>query len=437
MEVIRMRFVDIIEKKRWKEELTEEEIRWWILRYVAGEIPDYQVSALLMAICLNGMTARETSALTRAMMESGETIDLSRIEGIKVDKHSTGGEGDKTTLALGPMLAACGAKVAKMSGRGLGSTGGTLDKLESIRGFNCYLDKETFIRQVQDIGIAVIGQTESLVPADKKLYALRDVTGTVASIPLIASSIISKKLAAGAEVIELDVKYGDGAFMKTAKEAVELARMMIYLGEACGRKVRAMITDMNEPLGRAIGNALEVKEAVDTLRGQGPADFTELVLSSGANILAEAGLTADKTEGRRKMEAVIADGSALKKLKQMVRAQGGDADQIEHPELLPKADFVTPVFSKERGYIRRARALELGRLAMEIGAGRETKEDVIHPETGIVLGKKTGDFVKPGDILAWVHHRGPLEEEWLERLYTAFEMSAEPVPEKQLIYKTL
>ena len=335
------------------------------------------------------------------------------------------------------MLAACGAKVAKMSGRGLGSTGGTLDKLESIRGFNCYLDKETFIRQVQDIGIAVIGQTESLVPADKKLYALRDVTGTVASIPLIASSIISKKLAAGAEVIELDVKYGDGAFMKTAEEAVELAKMMIYLGEACGRKVRAMITDMNEPLGLAIGNALEVKEAVDTLWGRGPADFTELVLSSGANILTEAGLAADKTEGRRKMEDVIADGSALEKLKEMVRAQGGDVAQIEHPELLPKADFVTPVVSKGTGYVRRARALELGRLAMEIGAGRETKEDVIHPETGIVLGKKTGDFVKSGDILAWVHHRGPLGEEWLERLYAAFEMSTEPVPEKQLIYKTL
>lgn len=225
--------------------------------------------------------------------------------------------------------------------------------------------------------------------------------------------------------------------MKTAEEAVELAKMMIYLGEACGRKVRAMITDMNEPLGLAIGNALEVKEAVDTLRGRGPADFTELVLSSGANILTEAGLAADKTEGRRKMEDVIADGSALEKLKEMVRAQGGDVAQIEHPELLPKADFVTPVVSKETGYVRRARALELGRLAMEIGAGRETKEDVIHPETGIVLGKKTGDFVKPGDILAWVHHRGPLGEEWLERLYAAFEMSTEPVPEKQLIYKTL
>lgn len=432
-----MRFVDIIEKKRWGETLTEEEIRWWIRHYVDGEIPDYQVSALLMAIVLNGMTAEETSALTMAMMESGETIDLSEIQGVKVDKHSTGGVGDKTTLALGPMLAACGAKVAKMSGRGLGSTGGTLDKLESIQGFNCYLDIETFIRQVQDIGIAVIGQTERLVPADKKLYALRDVTGTVASIPLIASSIISKKLAAGAEVIELDVKYGDGAFMKTAEEAVELAKMMIHLGEACGRKVRAMITDMNEPLGKAIGNALEVKEAVDTLRGLGPEDFTELVLSSGANILAEAGLVQDKTEGRRKMETVIADGSALEKLKAMVKAQGGDAAQIENTELLPKADYITPVISRETGYIRKARALELGRLAMEIGAGRETKDDVIRPETGIVLEKKTGDFVKAGDILAYVHHAGRLEEKWLERLYKAFELSKEPVPEKQLIYKML
>lgn len=432
-----MRFVDIIEKKRWGEALTEEEIRWWIRHYVEGEIPDYQVSALLMAIVLNGMTAEETSALTMAMMESGETIDLSEIQGVKVDKHSTGGVGDKTTLALGPMLAACGAKVAKMSGRGLGSTGGTLDKLESIQGFNCYLDKEAFIRQVQDIGIAVIGQTESLVPADKKLYALRDVTGTVASIPLIASSIISKKLAAGAEVIELDVKYGDGAFMKTAEEAVELAEMMIHLGEACGRKVRAMITDMNEPLGKAIGNALEVKEAVDTLRGQGPEDFTELVLSSGANLLAEAGLAADRAEGRRKMEGVIADGSALEKLKAMVKAQGGNPAQIEHTELLPKARFITPVISRETGYIRKAGALELGRLAMEIGAGRETKDDVIRPEAGIVLEKKTGDFVAAGDILAYVHHAEPLEEKWLERLSKAFVLSKEPVPEKQLIYKML
>lgn len=432
-----MRFVDIIEKKRWKQALTGEEIRWWIKHYVAGEIPDYQVSALLMAIVLNGMTADETSALTMAMMESGETIDLSCVPGVKVDKHSTGGVGDKTTLALGPMLAACGAKVAKMSGRGLGSTGGTLDKLESIRGFNCYLDREAFIRQVQDIGIAVIGQTESLVPADKKLYALRDVTGTVASIPLIASSIISKKLAAGAEVIELDVKYGDGAFMKTAEEAVELAETMIQLGQACGRKVRAMITDMNEPLGLAVGNALEVREAVDTLCGRGPKDFTELVLSSGANILTEAGLTADSAEGRRRMEQVIADGSALEKLKAMVKAQGGDVSQIEDVERLPKAAFVTPMRAREAGYIRQVRALEIGRLAMEIGAGRETKEDVILPETGIVLGKKTGDFAASGDVLAWVHHNTPLQPQWVERLYAAFEQSEEPVPEKQLIYKTL
>ena len=432
-----MRFVDIIEKKRWKEELTEKEIYWWIQHYTAGEIPDYQVSALLMAVVLNGMTVQETSALTMAMMESGETIDLSCIPGIKVDKHSTGGVGDKTTLALGPMLAACGAKVAKMSGRGLGSTGGTLDKLESIRGFNCYLDKEAFINQVQDIGIAVIGQTESLVPADKKLYALRDVTGTVASIPLIASSIISKKLAAGAEVIELDVKYGDGAFMKTADEAVELAKMMIYLGEACGRKVRAMITDMNEPLGMAIGNALEVKEAVATLRGRGPEDFTELVLTSGANILAEAGLAANQAEGRQKMEAVLADGSALGKLKAMVEAQGGDTAQIENPELLPEADLITPIFSREDGFVRKASALELGRLAMEIGAGRETKEAVIRPETGIVLGKKTGDRVAAGEVLAWVHHSEPLQPAWIERLYGAFEMSREEVPKKQLIYRML
>lgn len=368
-----MRFVDIIEKKRQKEALTTEEIQWWIQKYTAGEIPDYQVSALLMAIVLNGMTVRETADLTMAMMHSGDMIDLKEIRGLKVDKHSTGGVGDKTTLVLGPMLAACGIKIAKMSGRGLGYTGGTLDKLESIEGFNCYLDEKAFIRQVNDIGIAVIGQTEQLVPADKKLYALRDVTGTVASIPLIASSVMSKKLAAGADMIELDVKYGEGAFMQTPADALELAQMMISLGEACGKKVRAMITDMNEPLGRAVGNALEVKEAIETLYGRGPEDLTELCLRGGSVILVEAGLAVDEAEGRRRMQQVLEDGSAIRKLKAMVAAQGGNASWIDDTESFPKAACVTPFIAEKDGYIEQVRALEIGRLAMEIGAGPGTE----------------------------------------------------------------
>lgn len=432
-----MRFVDIIEKKRWGGELSKEEIQWWIRKYVDGDVPDYQVSALLMAIVLNGMTVEETVELTTAMMHSGAIVDLSGIQGVKVDKHSTGGVGDKTTIALAPMLAACGAKVAKMSGRGLGSTGGTLDKLESIKGFDCYIDKESFIHQVNDIGIAVIGQTESLVPADKKLYALRDVTGTVASIPLIASSIMSKKLAAGSDCIELDVKYGSGAFMKTPEEAEQLASMMIQIGEAFGRNTSAMITDMNEPLGFAIGNALEVKEAVETLRGNGPEDFTELILVGGASLLAKSGLAEDEKTGRKMMEAVIRDGSALSKLIQMVKAQKGDASMIENTDLLPKALYVTPVRSDRTGFVKQARALELGRLAMEIGAGRETIEDRIEPGAGIVLAKKTGDPVHDGETLAWIHHSRTFEKEWAERAAGAFEIVAEPVQKKQVIYKML
>lgn len=429
-----MRFVDMIEKKRWKEELTTDEIRWWIKQYTAGQVPDYQVSAMLMAIVLNGMSVRETADLTMAMMHSGDVIDLKEIHGLKVDKHSTGGVGDKTTLVLGPMLAACGIKIAKMSGRGLGYTGGTLDKLESIDGFNCYLDEKAFIRQVNDIGIAVIGQTEQLVPADKKLYALRDVTGTVASIPLIASSIMSKKLAAGADMIELDVKYGDGAFMQTPEKAIELADMMISLGKACGKKVRAMITDMNEPLGRAVGNGLEVMEAVETLRGRGPADLTELCLRGGSVILAEAGLAADEAEGRKRMQQVMDDGSALEKLKSMVAAQGGSVSWIENTELFPKAACVTPFVAGRDGYIEGVSALEIGRLAMEIGAGRERKEDRIQPETGILLGKKTGDRVKKGEVLAWVHHNRALDRAWEERLYKAFVWSEKAVAPRKLIY---
>ena len=432
-----MRFVDIIEKKRWGGELTQEEIQWWITQYVSGNIPDYQVSALLMAITLKGMSVRETQLLTMAMLHSGEVMDLSGIDGITVDKHSTGGVGDKTTLVLGPMLAACRVKVAKMSGRGLGATGGTLDKLESIRGFDCYLEKDKFMKQVKDIGIAIVGQTKDLVPADKKLYALRDVTGTVISVPLIASSVMSKKLAAGAQIIELDVKCGDGAFMKTPEDAEILADMMIRLGKACGKKVSAMITDMNEPLGMAIGNMLEVKEAVETLRGRGPKDLTELVLTGGASILVNADIALDMDDGRRKMSEVIADGTAFEKFKAMVKAQNGDVAQIENLDMFPEASFITPVKSEKTGFVCAERAWELGRLAMEIGAGRADKEDVIEPEVGIVLEKTTGDFVEKGDVLAWVHHNRPLENGWKERMYAAFDIKDERVSGKQLIYKTM
>lgn len=432
-----MRFVDIIEKKREGCGLSTEEIRYWIQAYTAGDIPDYQVSALLMAIVLNGMDLRETTDLTMAMMHSGDVVDLSSIDGVKVDKHSTGGVGDKTTLALGPMVAACGVKMAKMSGRGLGHTGGTLDKLESIRGFNCFLDQETFIRQVNAIGLAVIGQSDRLVPADKKLYALRDVTATVASIPLIASSIMSKKLAAGTDVIDLDVKYGDGAFMQTPQEAVALAETMIQIGNSLGRRTRAMITDMNEPLGRAIGNALEVREAIDTLRGHGPEDFTELCLTAGSVLLTEAGASEDREKARKQLEAVIADGSALEKLRAMVKAQGGDVSQIDDPDRLPKADHVTPVLSPTTGYVKELRAMRLGTLAMQIGAGRATKEDEIWPEVGIVLNKKVADKVEKGEILAWVHHRKPLGSQWLKALEDGFVIVPEKVSRPDLIYKML
>lgn len=432
-----MRFVDIIEKKREGRPLSTEEIRYWIQAYTAGDIPDYQVSALLMAIVLNGMDRRETTDLTMAMMYSGDVVDLGGIDGVKVDKHSTGGVGDKTTLALGPMVAACGVKMAKMSGRGLGHTGGTLDKLEAIPGFNCFLDREAFIRQVNDIGLAVIGQSDRLVPADKKLYALRDVTATVASIPLIASSIMSKKLASGTDVIDLDVKYGDGAFMRTPEDAVALAETMIHIGNALGRRTRAMITDMDEPLGRAIGNALEVREAVDTLRGRGPEDFTELCLSAGSVLLTEAQAAKDLPDARKQLEKTLADGSALEKLRAMVQAQGGDVSVIDDPDRLPKARYVTPVYSKMSGYVKAEKAMSLGTLAMRIGAGRSVKEDAIWPETGIVLNKKVGDFVRAGETLAWAHHRKALSPEWIEAFEKAFVITPDTVTRPPLIYKML
>lgn len=432
-----MRFVEIIEKKRDKGVLTQEEILFWIEHYVKGDIPEYQVSALLMAIVLNGMNNEETVALTMAMMNSGDVFDLSKIDGIKVDKHSTGGVGDKTSLVLGPMVAAAGAKVAKMSGRGLGHTGGTIDKLESIPGFHVELTEEQFINQVNSIGLAIIGQSAQLVPADKKLYALRDVTGTVPAIPLIASSIMSKKLAAGSDAILLDVKYGDGAFMHTPQRAIELAKAMISIGNGMGRDTHAIISDMNEPLGNAIGNALEVKEAIATLHGKGPEDFTALVLEAGSIMLKMTKVAKNDEEARRMLEATIKDGSAFAKFVAFVQAQGGDADFVLHPEKLPQAKYVTELKAKTHGYIRSIKAMALGTLAMELGAGRATKEDAINPAVGLVLDKKVGQQVDVGETLVFIHHDKALTPAWIAELYATFEIVKEETQRQALIYAKL
>ena len=398
-----MRMVDIITKKRDGKELTDEEITFFVNGYVEGKIPDYQVSALLMAIVFRGMTNHEIVTLTDRMEHSGDVMDLSSIKGVKVDKHSTGGVGDKTTLALGPMVAACGAILAKMSGRGLGHTGGTLDKLESIPGMNVFVTDEHFVKQVNDIGCAVVGQTGQLVPADKKLYALRDVTGTVESMPLIASSVMSKKLASGSDCILLDVKFGNGAFMKNIESAKELATVMCQIGNALGRDTRAVLTDMEQPLGFAVGNALEVKEAIATLHGQGPKDFTDLCLRSGAIMLEQAKIAKNEEEAIKMLEKVIADGSAFEKFRQMVIAQGGDVSYIDHPEKFPESKYVVEVKAPKDGYVKRIVALEIGESAMRLGAGRETFDDVIDMSAGIVLRKKVGDKVSKGDTLCVVH----------------------------------
>lgn len=398
-----MRMVDIITKKRDGKELTDQEITFFVDGYVKGKIPDYQVSALLMAIVFKGMTNREIVTLTDRMEHSGDVMDLSDIKGVKVDKHSTGGVGDKTTLALGPMVAACGAVLAKMSGRGLGHTGGTLDKLESIPGMNVFVSDEHFRKQVAEIGCAVVGQTGQLVPADKKLYALRDVTGTVESMPLIASSVMSKKLASGSDCILLDVKFGNGAFMKNVEAAKELAIVMCKIGNALGRDTRAVLTDMEQPLGFAVGNALEVKEAIATLHGHGPKDFTELCLRSGAIMLEQAKIAKTEEEAMEMLKKVIADGSAFEKFRQMVIAQGGDVSYIDHPEKFPESKYVVEVKAAKDGYVKRIVALEIGESAMRLGAGRETFDDVIDMSAGIVLSKKVGDKVKKGDVLCTVH----------------------------------
>ncbi|EAD3285974.1 pyrimidine-nucleoside phosphorylase [Listeria monocytogenes] len=397
-----MRMVDIISKKRDGKALSTEEIQFFIDGYTNGEIPDYQASALAMAIFFQDMNDQERADLTMAMVGSGDTIDLSAIEGIKVDKHSTGGVGDTTTLVLAPLVAAVGVPVAKMSGRGLGHTGGTIDKLESIEGFHIELDKKDFIDLVNRDKVAVIGQSGNLTPADKKMYALRDVTGTVNSIPLIASSIMSKKIAAGADAIVLDVKTGAGAFMKTDEDAENLAHAMVRIGNNVGRNTMAVISDMSQPLGEAIGNALEVKEAIDTLKGQGPADLTELVLVLGSQMVVLAKQAETLDEARAKLIEVIENGAALEKFKTFLSNQGGDASIVGHPEKLPQAKYQIEVPAKTSGFVSQIVADEIGIAAMILGAGRATKEDEINLAVGLMLRKKVGDAVKEGESLVTI-----------------------------------
>lgn len=399
-----MRMVDIIIKKRMKKELTKEEIHFFIDGYSKNNsIPDYQASALAMAILLNGMNAKETSILTDAMKNSGDVIDLSMIKGIKVDKHSTGGVGDKTSLVLGPMVASCGAPVAKMSGRGLGHTGGTLDKMESIPGMNINLTETQFINQVNEIGIAIMGQTAELVPADKKLYSLRDVTGTVESLPLIASSIMSKKLATGSDAICLDVKYGSGAFCKTIEDARELAKAMVDIGKHLNKNTKAIISNMEEPLGYAIGNILEVKEAVNTLKGNGPKDLVELCLDAGSIMLVQAGIFSNETDARITLIKNLENGKAYNKLLEFIEAQGGDISYLNDLSKFNVASKIVDVYASKSGYISKMDALTLGNAAMKLGAGREKKEDLIDYAAGIVLAHKVGDYVKEGDKILTIH----------------------------------
>ena len=393
---------ELIQRKRDGEELSAQELAELVRDYTRGEVPDYQMSAFLMAVYFRGLSAAETFALTDAMIRSGDTLELGAALGRKVvDKHSTGGVGDKTSIAVGPIVAACGVPFGKMSGRGLGHTGGTLDKLESIPGYRVELSTSEFVGQVREVGIAIVGQTADLVPADKLLYALRDVTATVDNVSLIAASIMSKKIAGGADAIVLDVKVGDGAFMKTLEAARELAQLMIELGRRAGRETMCVLTDMNQPLGRAVGNALEIREAVDTIRGEGPADFTELVLESVAHLLAFSDLGVDEQEGRRRAEEAVASGAAIGAYERWIRAQGGDPDL----GVLPEAAVVAEVRAQRSGVVAALGAIRMGNAALHLGAGRMTKDDTIDHAVGIVCLKKRGDVVDEGEPLAGIHAR--------------------------------
>jgi pyrimidine-nucleoside phosphorylase len=430
-----IRPAELIQRKRDGEELPADEIAELVLGYARGDIPDYQLAAFCMAVYFQGLSSAETFALTDAMVRSGETIDLGAAIGRRVvDKHSTGGVGDKTTLAVGPIVAACGVPFGKMSGRGLGHTGGTLDKLEAIPGFRVELTTEQFVEQVRDIGLAIVGQTGDLVPADKKLYALRDVTATVDNVSLIAASIMSKKIAAGADAIVLDVKVGDGAFMKTLPDAQVLAEAMLALGRRAEREVVCMLTDMDQPLGRAVGNALEVHEAVATVRGEGPPDFTELVLDAAAHLLTLSDLGIDRAEARARAERAVDDGSATAAYARWVRAQGGDPDEAA----LPKARVIREVFAPSSGYVQRLAALPVGLAALHLGAGRSAKDDAIDHAVGVVCLKKRGDTADEGEPLAEIHARDEQSaNEAAATVVSAYELGDEPPRARGIVLDTI
>ena len=433
-----MRAVDIIIKKRDGGELSRAEIEFFVQGMTQGEIPDYQVAAWAMAVYFQGMTARETTDLTLAMARSGEVLDLSDTVPFAVDKHSTGGVGDKVTLVVEPLVAACGVPVGKMSGRGLGYSGGTVDKLESIPGYRASLSTESFKRQLKEIGVVLTGQSADLAPADGKLYALRDVTGTVDSIPLIASSVMSKKIAGGAQAIVLDVKAGSGAFMPTVAEAAKLAQAMVEIGRIAGRRVVALISDMNQPLGHAVGNTLEVKEAIETLRGAGPHDFREHCLEVAGHLLMLAGKARTPKAARARLEAALADGSAFAKFRQLVEAQGGDVRVIENPDLLPKASLVETVNAPRSGYLREVNAREIGLASVDLGAGRAKKGDSIDHAVGLVIHHKVGDRVRKGEPLFTIHANDAAQLKAAKaRVLAAHRFSAKKVEPLPLFYEVL
>lgn len=429
-----MRMYDLILKKKQGKELNTEEINWMIKEFTEGRIPDYQMSAMTMAICFQGMDKRETFDLTMAMRDSGDVLDLSRIDGIKVDKHSTGGVGDKVSLVLTPIVASLGVPVAKMSGRGLGHTGGTIDKLESFSGFSTEISEEKFIDSVNTIGIAIAGQTANLAPADKKLYALRDVTATVDQMSLIASSIMSKKLASGADAIVLDVKTGNGAFMQKEEDAIALAKAMVDIGNRAGKQTVAVITDMDEPLGNAVGNALEIKEVIDALHGDGPEDLMEVVYALGTQMLLLAKRAEDEEIARNLITESIQERKALKKFAEFIENQGGNREEILHPDMLPKARYVIPVLAEEEGCIERILAQNIGIACMTLGGGRENKESTIDHGVGIILTKKISDTVKKGETLALIHANSKEKAVLASNLVkNAYQIAKEPAKKAPMV----